>query len=243
MESIQVNGLVLRQVNYGEADRILTVFTKEEGIIPVMAKGVRKYKSHQRAAASLFCYGEFNLHPGKNMYSMRGSKLINSFYSISQSIQKLALASYICEITAYFVPEREKEEDVLSLVLNTLYILSEKERDLFLIKSVFELKLLSMVGYEIDTDRCILCGSENTVVFSPDKSGMLCTDCASSEPACPASAVQALKYILKNDTKNIFSFSLDEAGLKSLSTLSERFVLKISERNFSTLAYFYSITD
>lgn len=243
MESIQAKGLVLRQVNYGEADRILTIFTKEEGIITVMAKGVRKYKSHQRAAASLFCYGEFTLHPGKNMYTMRGNKLINSFYSISQEIEKLALASYLCEITSYFVPEHEKEEDVLSLILNTLYILSEKERDLFLIKAVFELKLLSMVGYEIDADKCICCGSEKTTVFSPIKSGMLCEECALSEPVCPASSSLAVKYILKNDIKNIFSFSIDDNGLKALCKLTEQFILKISERTFSTLAYFHSISD
>lgn len=241
MECIQTKGLVLRQTDYGEADRILTIFTEEKGIIPVIAKGVRKYKSHQRAASSLFCYGEYSLHAGKNMYSMRGCKLIESFYGISSGIEKLALASYLCEITAYFVPEQEIENEVLSLILNTLYILSEKERSLFLIKAVFELKLLSMVGYEIDTSRCVVCGKEQTVCFSPDKGGMLCPDCALSRPPQPKSAAAAIKYILSGDIKNIFSFSIDEAGLLSLSKLAEQFILKISERNFQTLAYFCDV--
>ena len=241
MDSVTVNGLVIRQVNYGEADRILSIFTEELGIVSVMAKGVRKYKSHQRAAASLFCFGEYTLCPGKNMYSMRGNKLKNSFYAISESIEKLALASYLCEITAFFIPENEPESDVLSLLLNTLYILSAKERNLFLIKAVYEIKLLSLVGYEIDPDSCILCHKREAVAFSPEKSGMLCSDCAKKVPPSPVSSAEAIKYILKNDTKSIFSFSIDDTGLDALCRLSEKFILKISERNFSSLAYFCDV--
>ena len=241
MEAITVKGLVLKQTNYSEADKILTIFTDDLGIVTVIAKGARKIKSHQRGAASLFCYGEYVLYPGKNMYTMRGAKLINSFYSISESIEKLALASYLCEITAFFIPEEEPCEDVLSLVLNTLYILSEKDRNLLLIKAVFEFKFLSMIGYQIDVDSCINCGKNETVTFSAQKGGMLCSDCSKHETICPASCVKAIKYITLYDTKNIFSFTIDPDGLKALSHLARKFTLSISEYNFPTDEYFYSI--
>lgn len=241
MESVKVMGLVIKQTNYSESDKVLKIFTKELGIITVMAKGVRKYKSHQRAASSLFCYGEYTLFPGKNMYTMRGNKLINSFYSIGENVEKLALASYFCEITDFFVPDFEAEEEILSLLLNTLYILSEKERNLFLVKAVYELKFLSLSGYEIETDRCAVCGSENTLFFSPQKNGMLCPACADLYKNQPKSVGEAVKYILKNDTKLIFSFTLDETSLNILSSLSEKFILKISEKEFNTLAYFHGI--
>ncbi len=243
LDTITVKGLVLKQTNYSEADKILTLFTDELGIVTVISKGARKIKSHQRGAASLFCYGEYVLYPGKNMYTMRGAKLLSSFYSISESIQKLALASYLCEITAFFIPEEEKAEDVLSLILNTLYILSKKERNLFLIKAVFEFKFLAMIGYQIDTESCVRCGKNETVSFSSERGGMLCTNCAKYDAPCPASCIKAIKYITNYDTKNIFSFTIESEGLKALSRLARKFTMTISECNFPTDEYFYSIMD
>lgn len=241
MQNITAKGLVLRQTNYGESDRILTIFTQDSGIVTAIAKGARKYKSHQGAAANLFCYAEYNLSAGKNMYTLHGAKLINNFYGISESIEKLSLAAYLCDITEFFVTDSESEPDVLNLILNTLYIIANKNRNLFLIKSVFELKLLSLTGYNINPNICILCNKQETYTFSSKSGGMLCKSCAKSSRVYPTSVIYAVKYIFSNDAKNIFTFTLSNENIKELNTLSEQFIFEISEHNFKSLDYFRSL--
>lgn len=241
MQNLTVKGLVLRQTNYGESDRILTIFTHETGIITAIAKGVRKYKSHRGGAANLFCFGEYELVSGKNMYSLRSAKLINNFYGISESIEKLSLAAYLCDLTEFFVSDTENEPDVLKLILNTLFVIANKNRNLFLIKAVFELKLLSLTGYNIDPFFCIKCHKSEAYTFSSQLGGMLCKDCCTNYHIYSTPVMEAVKYIFTNDTKNIFTFSIGDKYIKELNTLSEQFIFKISEHNFKSLSYFLSL--
>lgn len=242
MEAIITKGFVLRQKNFGEADRILTIFTESCGIVTVMAKGARKYKSHQGSSSSIFCYGEYTLYPGKNMYTLRGASLISSFYSVSENLEKLSLASYLCDITSFFVPEAYPENSVLNFLLNTMYILASKERNLFLIKSVYEIKLLSMTGYEIEVNSCVSCHSTDVRCFSAKKGGLLCRKCAKTDyPEIPNSVITALRYILAYDASKIYSFTLDKSNIKILSELASQFLLHISEKNFKSLEYFLSV--
>ncbi len=243
MQILTVKGLVLKQTNYAESDRILKIFTQDAGILTVMAKGARKFKSHQGAACNLFCFGEYNLRPSKNMHILCGSRLLNNFYGISESIEKLSLASYLCDITLFFLTDSAPEPEVLKLLLNTLYIISSKDRNLFLIKAVYELKLLSLIGYNIDTSRCVLCQKEETHTFSAALGGMLCKDCAKNSYVYPPSVIQAVRYIFSGDMNNIFSFKLSDDSLKELNRLSEQFILKISEHSFQSLSYFRSLFD
>lgn len=241
MDTITTKGFVLRQNNYGEADRILTIFTQNLGIITAIAKGARKYKSHQGQASSIFCYSEFTLCPGKNMYVLRGASLVNSFYNISTSLEKLSLASFFCEITSYFVPEEAPENEILNFLLNTMYILSEKERDLFLMKSVYEIKVLSMLGYEIEVNNCVLCQSEEVCCFAAESGGLLCKKCGGGMLEIPSSVITALRYILMYDASKIYSFTMDKNNISLLSGLADDFLIYISERSFKSLEYFKTV--
>ncbi len=241
LDTIITKGFVLRQRNYGEADRILTVFTEKLGVVTAIAKGARKYKSHQGQAASLFCYSEFSLCAGKSMYTLRGATLINSFYNITTSLEKLSLASFLCDITSYFLPEASPEKEVLSFLLNTMHILSSKDRDLFLMKAVYEIKFLSMIGYEIEASCCVSCQSENVCHFSAEKGGLLCEKCGEGLTKIPNSVVLALRYILLYDASKIYSFALDRSNILILSKLADKMLVHISEKSFKSLEYFNSV--
>lgn len=247
METITTKGLVIKQTNYGEADRILHIFTQDLGIVSAIAKGARKFKSHQGLSSQLLYYSLFTLAPGKNMYSLRGAECIESFFSLSERIDSLALCMYFFDITSALTPEGVEEREILSLLLNTLYILSKNDRPLKLIKAVYELKLLSLAGFEAQYDTCLVCGkkiADTPTSFSASMGGLVCQTCqVPSALALSRGAANSIKYILSNSVDKIFSFSISPEALDELSEASEKFIIECCERTFLSLSYYKSVSD
>ncbi len=244
METTNVKGLVIGQTNYGEADRILHIFTEEMGIVSAIAKGARKYKSHQGSASQLLYYSSFTLASGKNMYTLRGASTIESFFALSQDLDKLALCTYLFDITKAIIPEGVVETDALSLLLNTLYILKTKQRSLVLVKAAYELKLLALTGFMAECETCILCGNQGEPsYFSPSHGGIVCGSCHPPSDAVKISAVvcEAMNYIIQNDASKIYSFTIPGDALEALSCVCEKFLLSCAERDFMSLGYLKNV--
>lgn len=246
MESAVCKGLVIRQTNYSEADRILTIFTEDFGIVRAIAKGARKYRSHQGAAAQMLCYGQFTLYPGKNMFTLRGATPIESFFGISASVEKLALATYLCDITQTFVAEENQESEILRLLLNTLYLLANKDRPLPLIKAVYELRLLALSGFGALVTQCVICGTyENLNHFSLKAGGTVCQHCAAlaeDSVLLSESALRAMDFALDQPTQRSYSFEVPQKVILEVADLSERFLLSRAERDFFSLGYYHNVT-
>lgn len=245
MDSIVCKGIVIRQTNYAEADRILTIFTEELGIVHAMAKGARKYRSHQGAAAQMLCYGQFTLVRGKNLYTLRGAATLESFYGVSGNIGKLALATYLCDITHTFVAEASIEPDILRLLLNTLYLLANKDRPLALIKAVYELRLLALAGFGVETRSCVRCGRQGANAgFSVQEGGTVCGLClsaASDGLQLPSGALAAMDYILHQPIERIFSFEVPREVFEVVANLAQGLVLLHAERDFYSLSYYQNV--
>lgn len=245
MEPVQVNALVIRAQNYGEADRILTLFSKEKGIISAIAKGARKFKSHQAGATQLFCYGRFNLVPGKNMYTLRGAVCEESFFSVSASIENLALAQYLCDLAYQATGPENPDEGVLSLLLNTLYLLSKGDKSPELVKAVYEFKLCARAGFMPNTACCMRCGeTENLNAFSPAMGGMLCTACSAADAiALSLPTVKALQFLAEAPLSSSFSFTLKDAFLCELTKVCEKFALFNVDNYPKSLDYYKKIKE
>ncbi len=243
MEPIQTNALVIRTQNYGEADRILTLFTKEYGIVSAMAKGARKFKSHQAGATQLFCYGRFNLVSGKNMYTLRGAVCEESFFTVSASIENLALAQYFCDLAYLTTGPENPDEGVLSLLLNTLYLLSKNTKAPALLKAVYELKLCTQTGFMPNVHCCMRCGNtEDINGFSPAMGGTLCASCSAADHiALAAPTLQALRFIIDAPLSASFNFRLKDTLLCELSKICEKFILFNVDNYPKSLDYYKKI--
>ena len=106
-------GLVLREVKVGESDRIITLLTPKLGVITASAKGSLRLKSKLFSACGLFCYSEFTLVPGRNMYTVREAEVKNVFHGISSSIEGMSLAMYMAEMASALSPTGEEAEKEL----------------------------------------------------------------------------------------------------------------------------------
>ena len=96
----EVKGLVLRTVDLKESDRLLTIFTEEQGIVTALAKGARSLKSRKMSSTQQFCYSSFILYGQSDKYWIKEASLIESFFGIRDSIEGLALAAYVVEVLA-----------------------------------------------------------------------------------------------------------------------------------------------
>ncbi len=155
---VKTQGLVLRETNYKEADKILTVLTREGGKRTVKARGCRRKNSPLAASAQLLVWSDMTLFAYRDRLTLNEAEALELFWGVRADVEKLALASYFAEVTEAVAEEGRPDPALLSLTLNSLYALDKLQRPLPLVKAAFELKLLCVAGYEPLLDACAVCG-------------------------------------------------------------------------------------
>lgn len=241
MSLVRTQGIVIGEVDTGESDKILTIFTKKYGKIQASVKGAKRPRSNLTACSQILVFSDFILYKGKDSYKVNTCDIIESFYKIRNDLIKLTYASYFIEIINYIVQENLPSYRVLQLFLNTLFILSETDKSPEMVARVFEMRLMSIIGYKPRIDNCAVCGANKQCnQFSLEKSGLICEDCQKefyTGITISESTVKALRYILKSDIKKIFSFTASDDILKELKLISIIYIQDKLEKEFKSLKF------
>ena len=243
--SISTNGLILKVTNNRESDRTLAILT-EQGIIYAYAKAARNIKSKKFAATSPLCYSHFTLFEGKELYIVNEAECKEVFFELRNDIEKMALAQYFCELLLYIIPENEDASDILKLTLNSLYFLCKSEKEIDLIKSVFELKLMCLMGYMPDIVACSECAIYEGEMFFDIIEGVLyCENCKPKNNynliPISNSTLSVLRHIVYSDFSELFSFTASKNTLSLTSDLIEKYTLNKTEHQFKTLKFYHSV--
>ena len=246
METFVTTGLVLRETSYKEADRILTILTPKLGLISAVAPGSLRLKSKLFSACGMFCYSEFTLVPGRNMYTVREADVRNVFHGVSSSVEGMALAMYLDEMTAAFSPTGQEAERELRLLLNCLYMISEKKTDLRVVKAVFELRTMSECGFMPQIVCCCDCGVYDGKEFYLDfqEGHLLCADCAAKAgKTCnlDQGALYALRHICLVEDKKIFAFKISVGSLTKLAAVAEGYALTHLDKPLKSYSFLKSV--
>jgi DNA repair protein RecO (recombination protein O) len=239
--------LILREVKYKEADKILTVLTENDGKITVSARGVMRSNSKIAPACQLLAFSDMTLYENGGKWYIKEAQTVEQFLGLREDIADLALGAYFAELLEAVSDEDSPDGQVLSLGLNSLFALSRKLYSPEHIKSVFELRLACLSGYEPQLDCCTVCGKaemENPV-FSTAGGTVVCGEHRSVAHGecfklCPAS-LEAMRHVVRSDAKRIFSFSIDERAEKLFASVSEAYVITQLEHRFSALDYWRSV--
>ncbi|NCB51585.1 MAG: DNA repair protein RecO [Clostridia bacterium] len=234
-------GLILREVDYKEADKILTVLTEDEGKKTIKARGARRTKSKLAAASQFLTFSDMTIFVHKDMWTINEAVAVEQFGGLRSDIVSLALASYFAEVLEAVTDEDYPDPAVLHLGLNSLYALSEGLHPEKLVKAAFELRLMCLSGYEPDLSACTACGGTelDSVYIKPESCEILCGDCRdemSVEVSC--AVLRAMRHIISAEAKKIFSFELDGESLKQLSSICEKYLLNQLDRPFGSLDYY-----
>jgi len=175
----RASAIILRRINIGETDRIVTLYTREKGKLSSIAKGARRHLSKLAGATELFTYGKYFLASGRDLDIITQTEVKESFPEIRKNLDRIAHAAYICEMVNIFVEEREANYGIFDTLLSALYLL-ESGVDPKVVARYFELNLMSMMGYRPELDQCIRCSahpSGDGMYFSPSMGGRVCKEC------------------------------------------------------------------
>lgn len=243
---ITTRGLVIREVNYKEADKILTVLTDTEGKLTVSARGARRKGCRYSAATQLFSFSEMTLFGNRGRWSLNEAETREQFLGLREDITKLALASYMAEVLEAVSDEDMPNPQVLQCGLNSLYALSSGLCPPEQVKAVFELRLMCLSGYEPDVSACSVCGRTEPVepVLNIEGGSIHCRRCSVlggvSASLC-SNSLAAMRHIVLAPAKRIFSFSLTGEAASRLSAACESYMLYHTGRGYGALDYYKSL--
>ncbi len=243
MKLFKVKGIVIKEIVYKETDKIITLMTDKLGKISCMAKGAKKNNSPLLASSQFLVYSEFLLYKGTSFYHINSAEMLESFYSLKTDYEKLEKAYELTKALNKVAYENEDSEELLSLYLNTLFVLSKKEKEYRFIQSVFKLKSMCLIGYSPHLYICSKCSKqtvskENIIPTYYDKTSNSC-ECIScyekskKEEGYVGSRYRqisdavliAILYIISSPIKKVFGFELKEKELKEFEIFANTFFI------------------
>ncbi|WP_028610381.1 DNA repair protein RecO [Paenibacillus harenae] len=179
----RVEGIVLRSMDYGEGNKIVTLLTKSNGKAGVLIRGAKKVKSKHASLAQPFTYGEFVYFRTSGLGTLNHGEIIESHHILREKLEMAAYASYAAELTDRSTQDDEATGfhfEQLQACLSAL----EQGKDAQIVIHLYEMRILDLSGYAPEMDQCVGCGN----VVGPFKlsayaGGILCTRCTGKDPA------------------------------------------------------------
>lgn len=170
-------GLILRTMKLGEADRIVTILTQGEGKVRAVAKGVRKTKSRFGGRLEPFTHVDLSLYRGRELDIVTTVEILSAFRPIREDYARFTAAEIICEAAEKISEERERNARLFILTLHALRALAEPDADPRSVADGYLLRLTAQAGFRPSLDACAECGKPAVKRFSVHQGGMVCDDC------------------------------------------------------------------
>jgi DNA repair protein RecO (recombination protein O) len=220
-------GIVLRTHKLGEADRIVTLLTRDHGKVRAVAKGVRKTKSRFGARLEPPCHVDLLLYEGRELDIVTQAETVDMFGALRDDFDLLARALSMLEAADHVALEREPNPQLYGMLANALRTLAT--RDAPLVVPAFFLKLLALEGYRPQVEVCVVCGTDDTLVsWSIDEGGLRCGAHRQGSAMSPE-AVTVLQQILGgqlgtalNEPLSPVTAEIDHLAVKALEHHLER---------------------
>jgi DNA repair protein RecO (recombination protein O) len=242
LRSFRLEAVVLRHNDWGEADRILGLYTLEMGKLRALAKGVRKLRSRKAGHLEPFTRVNLLLARGRDMPLITQAETVDPYLPLHEDLSGATYASYVVELLDRFTYEEGENRDLYRLLVETLSRLCKlKERDLVL--RYYEIRLLDLVGFRPRLFQCVRCGAEirpEDQYFSALLGGELCPRCGSQTEGAQPISMNALKY-LRHYQRSSFGEAgrarLNPALNQELETIMQHYMTYLLERSLNTPAF------
>jgi DNA repair protein RecO (recombination protein O) len=237
--SIRVEAVVLRHMDWGEADRLLWLFTRELGKIRVVAKGVRKLHSRKAGHLEPFTRTGLLLARGREMMIVTQAEAVDTFTLLRDNLLLMGYASYVVELLDRFTYEEGQNVTLYRLLADTLSRLCT-ETDTSLVVRYYEIRLLDLLGYRPQLFQCARCGNEiqpEDQYFSAAQGGILCPSCGAKTPGARKISIQALRF-LRHYQRSSFAEAKrahpTPANYREMESLIQHYLTYLLERGLNT---------
>ena len=244
MRYIKTDGLVLKTIEVGEADKILTVFTRKLGKIQILSKGSRRPRNKFLACSQLFCYSEFYLYKSTDMYVLSNAEVNNSFVGIGKDLERLSSATIVADLILKVMENETVNLSLLRLALNTIYLISTQTDSPVKYLVVFLIRFLKIAGLNPVLDKCVKCGekqlSTTSMKFSTNLGGIICKNCLESVPDAQNISYdeyRAMVFVIYSIDKNIFNFKMNTNVQCEVLMLLKNFYSHHYDFNFTSFEF------
>ena len=238
MNSYKTLGIVLKGTNFSEADKILTIFTERFGKIKVIAKGIRKIKSHMAGALEPFQLVQMQLHEGKTFFIVTGAVIEQEFADLHNDLAKIAKAFFLGEVTDRFIEENHKNGEIFSLLLSAL---NEIDKNLPgpLIQA-FQLKIVEAAGFKPELSEGIRCKTKLPLgnnFWEIAEGGVLCAECNQKTGRGRAildEMIKLFRFITENNFATISKLKLSTSLELEAGDILSSYIESILERELKS---------
>jgi len=235
-----VEALVISHRDFGEADRVVKLFTCEEGKLNAIAKGARRMRSRKAAHLEPFTHAALILAVGRSFWIVTQADTISDFPIIRTDLQKTGQASYILELADLLSTEFQIDAGMYRLVLEVIQRL-ENVVDAFNLIFHYELRILDLAGFRPELFHCVICRSEiqaEDQFFSASQGGVVCPRCGMTGVGNTIPAgIEALRYLRhfqRNPYRKIEGTVVPEKTKRALRYILDRYIASVTERKLNS---------
>ena len=235
----KTEGIVIKKENRGEADQLLTVFTKDFGKLEILGKAIRKIKSKLRAGADLFYLSEIDFIQGKTYKTLIDAVAIEKFKNLRRDSEKLEIAYKIAEVACGLIKREERDGKIRELLWDVFEKLNNyplQAAHYPLVYYYFLWNLFSILGYQVDLYHCVKCQNKLTPTvmnFSSESNGIVCLKCSDDrikdKILIYPETIKILRIFLKKDWVTLNKIKLEDSYKKELESISDSFFNYIKE--------------
>ncbi len=196
--SFRVDAVVLRHSEYGEADRLLTLFTRQLGKIHALAKGVRKIASRKAGHLEPFTHVRLQLAHGKGMFLVTQADTVDAYLPLRDDLVLTGHAAYVLELLDRFSYEDQTENPAAFRLLTETLARLAAHAEPWVVLRYYEMRLLDLVGFRPQLFECANCGREiqpEDQFFSFTAGGVICPRCGHGLPNLHLISLETLKYL------------------------------------------------
>ena len=240
--NFSTDGLVIREQRIKEGDKVITILTRDKGVIRSFVNGANNIKSPKTTATGLITYSQFDVYlNSKGNYIIDDAHAKEVFMPLRQSIDKMALSQYFCELCEQVAPRDTNAEEILRLLLNSLYLLAHDKRPPELIKCIFELRLMSVSGYMPDLVGCCVCHcyEDDKMYFLPESGQLICKNCKKENTdrsiMTGKTLTNVMRHCVYSELNKLFSFTLSDKATRALGYITENYCTIHLDKNLNTL--------
>lgn len=237
--SQRVEAIVLKHSDFGEADRLLTIYTREQGKLRAIAKGARNPRSRKAGHIEPFTRVSLQLALGRNLHIVSQAEAKDDHAVLSEDLVSLGYASYVVELLEKFTFDGEENRAIYRLLRDTLDRLSKAQQPELVVR-YYEIRLLDLLGFRPELHKCLNCDQAvkaEDQYFSTQQGGVLCPDCGHIDPSAQPISMQALKYMRhfqRSSYADATRAQMSQSVRRELETLMGQYLTYLLERQLNS---------
>ena len=238
MAQYQTEAVVVAVRDWGDADKIVTLFSRDHGKIIAFANGARRPKSPLAGGMQLFTHLDVRLSSGKNYDSVKQCETKHSFRHVQEDFNCMAYGMFIAELVAELCPERQSEPGVFDLLVEVLSILSL--RNPRMVALAWAWQILFIMGYYPDFNQCGICGQPLSfpAFFSLSSSGCICSQCEHNGlPEVSAKVYEFIACLLHVDWRDPGTFTVNGTVLMQTEKILMDYLMQCLDKPLRSMNF------